>query len=65
MKTAPTYILAFSAVLAAIFPDVGIEAFNVTINTLWIVFSSIVIMLRQIISGRSNLFGGRPKYFTE
>lgn len=59
-NTAPTYILAFSAVLASVFPDVGTEAFNVTLNTLWIIGTSIVIMIRQILTGRSNLLGGRP-----
>lgn len=60
MKIAPSYLLSLSAILAAVFPDVGIDAFNTTINTLWIVFVGVVVMVRQVLNKRSTLIGSRP-----
>jgi hypothetical protein len=58
---APSYISAVASILALIFPDVTIDALNVTLNTLVIVASSLVIMYRQVVNRRSTLAGMRPE----
>lgn len=61
MQMAPSYVAGFVSLLAVIFPDIGIDALNTTANTIIILVSSIVVMYRQIKSGRSTFAGTRPE----
>jgi len=58
---APSYIAVFVSLLATIFPDIGIDALNTTVNTLIVLGSSIFVMYRQIKTGRSTFAGTRPE----
>ena len=61
---APSFVSAVVMILAAIFPDVGIDALNTTFNTLVIIVGGLVLMVRQVMTNRSNWFGARPTGFT-
>lgn len=62
---APSYLAAVVGILAVFFPDISVEALGTTVNTLTIIGSFIFVGIRQLISGRSTLLGGRPEYFVE
>lgn len=61
MNFAPSYVAALVGILAAIFPEVEVDALNTTFNTLFIIGSSILVMVRQVQNGRSTLQGTRPE----
>lgn len=62
---APSYLYAVAIILSQIFPDIGIDAINVTLNTLLAIAAGIGIMYRQIVEKRSTLVGTRPDSFTK
>jgi hypothetical protein len=61
MNVAPSYVAAFVGIVAAIFPDIDLESLNVTVNTLVLIASSLMIMYRQVKTGRSTVAGTRPE----
>lgn len=64
MNLAPSYLSAFIAILAVIFPDVNAGDIGVTVNTLVIIAGSILVMARQVLNKRSTLTGGRPEEYS-
>lgn len=58
---APSYAYAAAVILSQLFPDIGIDAINTTLNTLVAIVAGIGIMYRQIKTKRATLFGARPE----
>lgn len=61
---APTFLTGLAMLLSVFFPEVELDALNITLNTLVVIIGGAVILLRQLLTGRSTWFGGRPKDFT-
>lgn len=61
---APTYIAGFVVLLAQLLPLVGIDveldALNVTVQTVATIAAGLVIIYRQLTTGRSTLLGFKP-----
>ena len=64
---APSYIAAAVVVLSQLLPLIGVnvggEELTTTINTLIAIAGGLVVLWRQIASGRSTIVGGRPREF--
>lgn len=58
---APSYAYAVAVILSQLFPDIGIDSINTTLNTLVAIVAGIGIMYRQIKTKRATLFGARPE----
>lgn len=60
---APSFVYAIAVILSQLFPDIGIDAINTTLNTLVAIGAGTGILIRQIKTKRATLFGTRPEYF--
>ncbi len=65
MNTAPTYIASAVTVVMALQSLLGLDFASEQWTAFFVVLSGIFVMGRQILTGRSSLFGGRPDEFTE
>jgi len=57
---APSYIAAAVMLIAAIFPHVSATDIETTIRTIIEIAGSIVVLIHQLSSGQSTLFGATP-----
>ena len=62
---APSFLMALASIIAVFFPQIPMGDINLTLNTLVILISGAVIMIRQVMTGRSTMFGGRPQGFVQ
>lgn len=62
---APTFIASAIAVVANLLQlagiNVGSDALMTTVTTIITIVSGVVILLRQVQTGRATAFGARPK----
>ena len=57
--------MALGSIIAVFFPQIPMGDINLTLNTLVILISGAVIMIRQVLTGRATMFGGRPEGFVQ
>lgn len=61
---APSYIVSVIAVVAQVLPLLGInvvaEDLQTTVNTIIAISAGLVVIYRQLSTGRSTIVGGKP-----
>ena len=64
---APTFLAGLVSLLATVLPlfgiHVGSEQLTTTLQTLIVIGSGLVVLFRQVTTGRATVVGARPKDF--
>ncbi len=58
---APSFLTAVLMIIVSLVPELELEALKTTANTLFILGGAILVAVRQVMNGRSNWLGVRPK----
>ena len=64
-KEAPSYIAAIVAILMGGQSFVGLDFVPEQWTTFLMVLMGLIVAVRQVVTGRSTLLGGRPENFRE
>jgi len=60
-KIAPSYLSAIAMILALFLPDVEAPFIEATLNGVVILVGAIIVAIRQVVTKRATVLGGRPK----